>query len=115
MNWIEIKSESDLTKIVEESYRDNIGIAIFKHSTRCSISSVVQNRISSFWDFNEKLPLYYLDLITYRAISNLIAQQFEVAHESPQLLVINNGTCIYHSSHMEISLKNLETALKIKE
>ena len=114
MNWIDLKSEEDLNKLVEESYQDNIGVAIFKHSTRCSISSVAKNRVSTFWDFNEELPIYYLDLITYRALSSLIAEKFNVQHESPQLLVIKNDECIYNASHLSISVKELHNNLEIK-
>jgi bacillithiol system protein YtxJ len=114
LKWIEIKSELDLNKVIENSFQCEFGVAIFKHSTRCSISSVAKMRLTSFWDFEEKLPLYYLDLITYRNISDLIAKKFDVMHESPQLIVLKNGTHIYDSSHMEISVKNLRTALEIK-
>ena len=114
MNWIEIKSESDLSKLIEESFLDNIGVAIFKHSTRCSISSVAKNRLSSTWDFNDELPVYYLDLIAYRSLSSLISEKFEVRHESPQLLVIKDGECIYNASHLSISAKDIHAQLEVK-
>ena len=112
MSWIEITSEEDLNKIIKESFLDNIGVAIFKHSTRCSISTVAKTRLSSFWDFNEELPIYYLDLIAYRGLSDSIAQQFDIMHESPQLLVIKNGECVYDASHLSISVKDLHAELK---
>ena len=113
MNWITIKSESDLDKIIEQSFLENQGVAVFKHSTRCSISSVAKTRLESSWDFDsEKLPIYYLDLISYREISNLIAKKFDVEHESPQLLIIKDGECFYHESHMSISVKNVHSGLQ---
>ncbi len=114
MNWLEIKSEEDLSKLIEESFQDNIGVAIFKHSKRCSISSVAKMRLSSFWDFKEELPIYYLDLIAFREISTLIAEHFDVKHESPQLLVIKDGECLYNASHMGISVKELHSELEVK-
>jgi len=111
MNWIKIESEADLEKAIEVSSKDNLGIAIFKHSTRCSISSVAKTRLSSFWDFKEELPIYYLDLIAFRNLSGLIAEKFHIQHESPQLLVIKNGKCIYDASHMSISVKSIRTEL----
>lgn len=113
MKWIEIKSELDLNKIVEESFFDNIGVAIFKHSTRCSISSVAKMRLSSFWNFNEELPLYYLDIMAFREISNLVEEKFSIRHESPQLIVIKEGKCIYDASHLAISVKSLRSKLEI--
>ena len=115
MDWIEIKSESDLSRIFEKSFHDNTGVAIFKHSTRCSISSVAKMRLSLSWDFGEELPIYYLDLIAYRNVSNLIAEKLGVRHESPQLLVINNGECIYNGSHMAISVSELHSILAVRD
>lgn len=114
MDWIEIKSEQDLDTISEESFQNNLGIAIYKHSTRCSISSVAKTRLSLSWDFKEELPIYYLDLLSYRHISDLIAEKFNVFHESPQLIVIKNGKVIYHNSHLSISVKDLHRALEVK-
>jgi bacillithiol system protein YtxJ len=111
MNWIELESESDLEKAIEASFQENLGVAIFKHSTRCSISSVAKTRLSSFWDFNEELPIYYLDLIAFRNLSALIAEKFNVQHESPQILIIKKGECVYNASHMAISVKSLHTEL----
>ena len=74
--------------------------AIFKHSTRCNISSMALNRMDKT-DFFEKfnVPFYYLDLIQFRNVSNYVAQKLQVEHESPQLLIIKNGKCIASETH----------------
>lgn len=51
---------------------------------------------------DENTVLYFLDLLRYRDISNAIAQRFNVRHQSPQVLVIENGTCSTHASHYGI-------------
>jgi len=114
LNWIEIKSESDLNEAIKKSFQTSFGVVIFKHSTRCSISSVAKMRLTSFWNFKEELPVYYLDLIVFRNISNLIADKFEVRHESPQLLVIKDGKCVYNASHLSISVKDLRFHLEVE-
>lgn len=106
------ESESDLEKIIKESF--NNPVAIFKHSTRCSISSVAKMRLSSSWNFDNDLPIYYLDLLSYRNLSNLIAQKFNVEHQSPQLIVLLNGESIYHNSHLSISVNDVKKTLEIK-
>jgi bacillithiol system protein YtxJ len=113
LNWKTLESESHLETIIKESFLDNNGVAIFKHSTRCSISSVAKSRLVSSWDFDsEKLPLYYLDLISFRGISNLISEKFNIEHQSPQILVIKDGLCVYDASHMSISVRDLHSELK---
>lgn len=82
---------------------------IFKHSTRCSVSSMVLNRLE-----REQVPanidFYFLDLLSYRPISNAIAERFQVHHESPQVIVLKNGEVVYDESHMAIQMDEI-TAL----
>ena len=112
MNWLTFESESDLENIIAASFLENKGVVIFKHSTRCSISSVAKSRLESSWDFDPTaLPVYYLDLISFRSLSALVADKFNVQHESPQILVIKNGECIYNESHMSISVKSIRNEL----
>ncbi len=88
-------------------------IIIFKHSTRCSISSAALNRFEKVYA-NEnaaEMPVYYLDLIKFRDISNLIAQHYQVEHQSPQTLLIQNGKCTHHASHFEIDLEDIKNSL----
>ncbi len=55
----------------------------------------------------EGTSLYFLDLIAHRDVSNAIVEIFKVNHESPQLLLIKDGECIYETSHGEISAEEL--------
>jgi len=110
MNWIELNSEIALNEAIEKSHQ-NKGIVIFKHSTRCSISSVAKTRLSLTWNMGEELPIYHLDLIKHRDLSNLIAEKFNIFHESPQLLLIKSAECTYNTSHLSISFKNLKDNL----
>ncbi len=50
---------------------------------------------------------HYLDLINYRSLSNKIAETFGVNHESPQVLIIKDGTCVFDESHMGISMADI--------
>src|SRR5690349_6315399 len=109
MDWNVLREESELEEIKRRS--GSKPQVIFKHSTRCSISSVAKARLERY-----KVPpgadFYYLDLISYRNISNKVAQLFNIHHESPQVLVIKNGACVYDESHMGINVSYLEEAVK---
>jgi bacillithiol system protein YtxJ len=107
MNWIPLQDEKQLEEIVVNS--NTIPQVIFKHSTRCAVSSMAKNRL----DRNEApdgVNFYLLDLIRYRNISNKIASEFGVIHQSPQVLVINNGECVYDESHSGILFDEIEAA-----
>jgi len=104
MNWIPLESLEQLSNIA-----DSQGYSvIFKHSTRCSVSMMAKKKFEFEWDaIPEGTAVYFLDLISYRELSNKIAEQFQVHHESPQMLLIKNGECIYETSHGEISAEDL--------
>lgn len=104
MNWIPLTTEDQLTLIKEKSF--SIPQVIFKHSTRCSTSSMVLNRLERA-EAPATIDFYYLDLLAHRNISNKIAEDFQVYHESPQVLLIRNGECVYDESHMAIAMDEL--------
>ncbi|MEP4092081.1 bacillithiol system redox-active protein YtxJ [Reichenbachiella sp.] len=108
MNWNHLTAKDQIDQIKISS--SNKPVLIFKHSTRCSISAMAENRLERSW-VKEEIPsmdLFYLDLIQFREISNYIAQVFEVPHESPQILIISDGKCIYDNSHMGISYHEIK-------
>jgi bacillithiol system protein YtxJ len=109
ISWNTLDSVEKLDEIIALSHSNDIdAVAIFKHSTRCSISSISLKRFELDYIENPRVPMYFLDLLRYRSISNLVAETFNVEHESPQLLIIKNGKCILHESHMEIRASMLE-------
>lgn len=108
--WIELVSIDQLTSILKNS--ENKPVLLFKHSTRCSISSMALNRFENEWDkTNDSVDLYYLDLLNYRDVSNEIASATNVVHQSPQAIVIKNNEVIYEASHNSISAKNIQSLL----
>ncbi len=102
MNWQNIENSSDLAAIKEQSKTKKQ--LIFKHSTRCSISSMALSRLERSWNLEDRLTPHFLDLLSFRTISNQIAEDFQVEHASPQVLIIENEKCIYHNSHNAISI-----------
>lgn len=108
MNWIDLNTEDQLQVIKDNSF--TTPQVIFKHSTRCSISSMVKNRLNKSTP-PEKVEFYYLDLIKHRNISSKIVETFNVYHESPQILVIKDGACIYDESHSGISMEEICTVV----
>ncbi|MEY4986460.1 MAG: hypothetical protein RL567_239 [Bacteroidota bacterium] len=108
MNWIPLTTVAQLDEIVQLS--ETKPALIFKHSTRCSISSTALSRLERAWDAAET-PAFYLDLITYRPISGAIAEKFDVEHQSPQVLVIHQGKCTYSATHWEIAMDEIKPFL----
>lgn len=97
----DLVSEDQIDLIIRNSF--SVPQLIFKHSTRCSISRYVLGSFVSNYNFSSnEFGAWYLDLLNYRSISNAIATQFDITHESPQLIIISQGKVIAHASHDNI-------------
>jgi bacillithiol system protein YtxJ len=106
LTWLPLTSLEQLEIIKTES--NTAAILIFKHSTRCGISRAVIKQFEKlFTEENQRLKVYYLDLLNYRDISTEIGQTFQVMHQSPQLIVVRNGNVVHHASHNDITEVNL--------
>ena len=100
-NWNLITDDNVLHDLVKLSFSEKV--LVFKHSTTCSISTMSKNRLESSGEHSKIENCYLLDLLKHRDISSKIEKDFKVTHESPQVLIIENGKCIYNASHNEIN------------
>lgn len=108
--WNDLTDMQQLEEIVSAS--DNIPIVIFKHSTRCDMSSAMLRKFEAKFDFKEnQLTPYYLDLIQFRDISNEIASRFEIKHESPQIILLKDGKATGNAAHRDIYFFDLREKL----
>lgn len=89
-------------------------VLIFKHSTRCPISSMALRRLKEPWNrAAAEIIVYYLDLLANRPLSDALAQHYAVEHQSPQVLLLQEEKCIFHTSHNSISQKIIEEQLLV--
>lgn len=110
--WNHISTLDGLEQIAQDSF--SMPAVIFKHSTRCSISSIAKMRLEEdSAPLKSKVNFYYLDLLEYREISAKIAEKFHVHHESPQILVIKDGDCILDASHLDIQVDEIAEVLDL--
>ena len=110
MDWKILDSEGQIEELKRDSFHRPV--VIFKHSTRCAISTLAKDRLDNGGkNGDERFTPYYLDLIRYRHISDLIAREFDIFHESPQLIILKEGKVVYHNSHLGISYDNLVSQL----
>ncbi len=108
--WISIKSVEQLNTILR-----NVGekpILLFKHSTRCSISSMALTGFERNWSGEVPCELYFIDLLKHRDVSNETAELTGVLHQSPQCIVIKGSEIIYEATHSGIDARRIESILK---
>ncbi|WP_349408182.1 bacillithiol system redox-active protein YtxJ [Pseudalkalibacillus sp. SCS-8] len=78
-----------------------------KNSTTCPISQTAFEEVSNFAEDHPHIPTYYLNVQESRALSNQLADEFNVKHESPQIFLFQNGKVLYHDSHWKITFDTL--------
>lgn len=110
MNWITINSAEEVERISKsEEYA-----IIYKHSPRCMTSLMAYRKLKS--DVSAvphiNIPLYIVDVVSNRKESMNIATTFNVEHESPQILVVKNGECLFDASHEDVSLDDSLSVIK---
>lgn len=109
--WELLEEENQLLGLEEKS---NEGIVlIFKHSTRCGISHQSKSELESWSEQqNEQASVYYLDLLKYRPISNLISERYQIPHQSPQLIAVVRGKAVGSISHASIDRDGIDRFYK---
>lgn len=111
MQFIPLESEAQLNDLFSATdYR-----VILKHNTTCPISKGVVERLQDKDEHVQGInAVYILDLLAHREISNAIAGRSGVPHQSPQLLLVKDGRCIYHEWGFDISMKAMADSLNVK-
>ena len=101
--WTHFTDSDQFSTLIDQSQEKPV--LLFKHSTRCPVSSFAMNRLRQNWsEISDQVHFYFLDLIAHRAISNQIATDFDVNHQSPQLLIIHQGIAIMDCSHDQVNV-----------
>ncbi|MES9681341.1 hypothetical protein CN514_13125 [Bacillus sp. AFS001701] len=95
----------------DELINNDEKFVFLKHSTTCPISHAAYTEFLAFASAYENVPLYFLQVQDDRELSNYIAEKTAIKHESPQLLIFENGEAVYNTSHFSIKKDEIEKAL----
>ncbi|WP_432353469.1 bacillithiol system redox-active protein YtxJ [Sporosarcina sp. A2] len=101
----ELNTLKDWQQAVEQS--KNTPVLVMKHSTTCPISAA---GYKEFQTFQTDLPKYCVIVQTSKEVSQKIAEDTRVKHESPQALLLKNEECVWHASHYDIQQSALKKA-----
>ena len=108
-SWLPLETTTDLELAIAQSMTQPV--LIFKHSTRCSISSMALSRFENNWDKSQDCLCYFLDLIAFRSVSNGVEEKTGVIHQSPQCLLLWKGKVIHHASHNGIDADEIASII----
>jgi len=107
---IPLTTETQLADVLNNPKPRKNGVLLFKHSPRCIVSKMVLRELLAEWNLEEdEVEMYLIDVINSRSLSNMIAEQFSIRHESPQLLYIKENTCVGNASHNGVSIQLVDS------
>lgn len=110
INWKSLTTTKEVDEIIQQSHQKPQ--LIFKHSTSCGISAHVKMQFESEWLLeDDTVDTHYLDLLTYRSVSNYITEVSGVYHQSPQVILFKDGGVLANASHRAIKANTINDVL----
>ena len=103
----DLRTEADL----ESALRNDLAV-VYKHSPYCGLSSMARFEVHFFAQGNPDVPVYMVDVIHARPLSQRIASLFEIEHESPQVILLRQGRPMFDASHRGVSAYAIEDELR---
>ncbi len=94
---------------LDEVLRSPIAV-LYKHSPRCGICVAALLEVRHFADTHPAIPVYQVDVLAQRPLSEAIADRLTIRHKSPQAIVLNEGAVVWHGAHFRVSAEALEKA-----
>ncbi|MDX1591264.1 MAG: bacillithiol system redox-active protein YtxJ [Balneolaceae bacterium] len=107
--WVYPDNKDELSRILETS--DKL-VLVYKHSNRCATCLMTMRVAEKIMrEFGDRLRYIFLDVIHNRDISSHVAEMTSVRHESPQVILINDGITVMDLSHGHIGYETLQNAI----
>ncbi|KGX89148.1 bacillithiol system redox-active protein YtxJ [Pontibacillus litoralis] len=99
----------DQKQALHQALEDSTSILLLKHSLTCPISAEAK-RTFELYAKETETQMYVLPIQQARELSTYIAEQFHIKHESPQVLLFENGDVRWNASHYSITVQSLRDA-----
>lgn len=99
MSFVSVASRDDLNHL--EPVQG--GILVLKHSPRCSISLTAHHRVQQWLERHPEVQIGLVNVLTERSLSQELASEWGVEHESPQILYRSHNGQVRHASHFSIT------------
>lgn len=104
--WNSASKFGDVNALLQKS--QETPQVIYKHSHRCSVCFLAKEELEGVADqINEVADLYMINVIHERDLSNRIASELNVRHESPQVIILKDGEVVWKGSHWDIKGKKV--------
>jgi bacillithiol system protein YtxJ len=86
---------------------------VFKHSTRCPVSTAAHREVVRFRSLRPEAAVYVVHVVEQRDLSKAVAQRTGIRHESPQAIVLAGGSVLWSDSHEGVTADALVALLPV--
>lgn len=104
-----LQNQEELEAFIEDSKESPV--ILFKHSVTCPISAGAHERLVEASTDPSFPEIYKLVVQESREMSQEVAEEFGVIHESPQTILFKDGQPIFDTSHHNITKEAIKKAL----
>ena len=108
----------ELPRLTEEEYgrlrQADAGrgpAVLYKHSPRCFVCRRAIGRVEEFARSRPDVPVRMIHVLEQRELSDRVARDLDVRHESPQVIVIRDGRAAWSASHDAVTEEALSQAV----
>ncbi len=99
----EVNTTQECDAVLSESLA-----VLFKHSPTCPVSWMAHREVSRFREGQPDVPVYLLSVRQRRDLARHIADRTGVRHESPQIIIVQEGRVTAFASHGEVTAEFLQ-------
>jgi len=107
MGFKPITNERDLSAALSADV-----VVLYKHSTRCNVSTNAFQQLEKFQKAHPDTPVYIVDVVADRSVSDHIADRFGIQHKSPQAIIVRRGEAVWDASHFKVTLDAIEKQIE---
>ncbi len=96
----------NITRLTEENLNAVLAeptVWIYKHSPTCSVSIGALREVEAYSEAHPEIPIYMVDVLGQRPLSNDLESRFGIRHESPQAILLRRGAPVWNDSHWRIT------------
>jgi bacillithiol system protein YtxJ len=104
---VPLNTIEDLDRVLAEDVA-----VIYKHSTQCGLSARTLQQMLSFVADHPDVPVYKVNVVEDRPVSDAVARRLAIPHESPQAIVLRRGAPVWNGSHLDVTAEKLSAALE---
>lgn len=84
---------------------------LYKHSPTCELSGMAVHEVKQFATAHDEVPIFMVDVLSQRSLSNHIEAHLQIRHESPQAIILQLGRAVWNASHRRVNSASLANAL----